>query len=216
MSKIKPDIGILIEELEDDKLKEIFRRVVNFHETQNQLQDFIHVEVCHTKAATGQKVAHNLGYVPKDISPLKLVGPGIVTFNYCKFDSKNLDYDVTGKVRGRFFVGSNVSDQSRVPDEVADVQEFKAGSGISFKTVTDSIVLTDSDYAVLGNGSSVTITLPSVAASGGKEVVLKNINSAELTIKGADTENIDGANTAVLNENDSITVVSDGSEWRII
>lgn len=45
MSKISPDISVLLDSVEDENLKEILRRIANQNEDQNQMQDFIHVEV---------------------------------------------------------------------------------------------------------------------------------------------------------------------------
>lgn len=116
MSQVKPFINPLIEELEDENLKEILRRISNFHEEQNQLQDFIHLEIETTDAQSNLKVRHNLGFIPKDLIRTKLVGSGDITFNHNEFDKDYLDITTTGDVRWRGFVGTYIRDESRVAD----------------------------------------------------------------------------------------------------
>lgn len=43
---------------------------------------------------TGLKFAHNLGFLPKDVILMSVIG-GTITFNYNRFDSENLDFDAT-------------------------------------------------------------------------------------------------------------------------
>jgi len=116
-SKVKPDISHLIEELEDDNLKEIFRRFVDFHETQNQLQDFQHIIITTDSAQANLKVRHNLSFVPKDIIKTKKTGSGNITFNYASFDKEFLDVTTTDSVNWRGFVGTYFNDNSNQPSE---------------------------------------------------------------------------------------------------
>jgi predicted secreted protein len=89
--------------------------------------------------------------------------------------------------------------------------------GVTSYTVlaTDS-VLTVNDTTIGGN---VTINLPSAATVGsGWELIVKKTGSSHLvTLDASGTETIDEETTSVLEiENDSIRVVSDGTNWKIV
>jgi hypothetical protein len=86
--------------------------------------------------------------------------------------------------------------------------------------------LLDSDgYSVILAGSSAaltasrTITLPTVADNAGRQIVIKkmDISSFSVIIDGEGAETVDGSSTISLsNQYESITIVSDGSEWAIV
>lgn len=85
--------------------------------------------------------------------------------------------------------------------------------------ITGEITTEDMAAATAGG---ITLTLPAAATAGnGAVVYLKdkggNAGSENITIEGNGSETIDGALTFVLNVNyQSITVVSDGSNWMIV
>lgn len=81
------------------------------------------------------------------------------------------------------------------------------------KTTNYSAVLSD---FVVCNGA-ITITLPASSGNSGKIIDVKNIHaSATCTVQGNAAETIDGSNTYLLSSQyQSITVVSDGTNWYI-
>lgn len=109
-------MGALIDGLEDEKTKEVLRRFIDYFETQNQMQDFVHLEIKTDTAQTNLKVRHNLGFIPKDVIKCKKVGAGDITMNYDKFDKDFLDVTTTGAVRLRVFVGTFIRDESKEAD----------------------------------------------------------------------------------------------------
>lgn len=117
MTKIKPDIAVLIDELEGENLKEILRRLVGYFEDQNQLLDFRHFIITTDSAQTNLKVRHGLGFIPKDILKTKKTGSGNITFNYALFDENNLDVTTSGSVKWRGFIGTYFNDNSNQANE---------------------------------------------------------------------------------------------------
>jgi len=71
------------------------------------------------------------------------------------------------------------------------------------------------DYLVDVTGNTITVTLPTAVGIGGKNYVIKNNGSGVVTVATTSSQTIDGANTKSLNNNDSIEVISDGSNWII-
>jgi hypothetical protein len=65
--------------------------------------------------------------------------------------------------------------------------------------------------------SPFSVTLPT-AVGNTAQITIKKIAAAnQLTVDAAGAETIDGGLTAVLNNNnESITLISDGANWRII
>lgn len=84
-------------------------------------------------------------------------------------------------------------------------------------TKTTDYTLLTSDYTVLANSSSpILFTIPSAIANLGKEYVLKNINTGELSISGTSGQTFDGAISGSLTTNQAWTIKSDGANYFII
>lgn len=115
------------------------------------------------------------------------------------------------------------SDQVKIADGGVDTTQLAAGAVTEAKrertvnAYSSSIGITH-DVA-LGNasGGAITLTLPSAAA--GKRVTIKKTDSSSntVTIQRDATNSIDGANTKVLySQYESMTVISDGTNWFVI
>lgn len=94
------------------------------------------------------------------------------------------------------------------------VNALKAPLTVLTKTASYALALTD--QLVVGNGASITLTLPSaVTAGAGKTFRLKNVHSSALTVASA-AGTIDGAATKSLAQWASATYVSTGAVWYSI
>ena len=88
-------------------------------------------------------------------------------------------------------------------------------------TITSDTTI-DGDYDVVlcdGSSGAITVTLPAVASSTNYQYTIFAVDVAggNITVQANASENINGANTQTLDANyESITIVSDGSEWYII
>lgn len=88
---------------------------------------------------------------------------------------------------------------------------------LAAKTATYTILVTD--HIIVGNHATVafTLTLPTLAAAGvGREFIIKNKNGAIVTVDANGSETIDGVLTRDLAFMESITIVSDGTQWLIL
>jgi hypothetical protein len=83
----------------------------------------------------------------------------------------------------------------------------------STKTGTYTIVSTDE--VILASGT-FTVTLLTAVGRAGQQFTIKNTGSGTITVATTSSQTIDGSTTFSLTANDSITVVSDGSNWSII
>lgn len=96
-----------------------------------------------------------------------------------------------------------------------------AGMGVvSVATVTNDITLTTSHTKVRCDTTAnpIVVTLPATSANVGRLYKIKNIGSSgnSVTVDGNANETIDGGLTAVLVARyESITIISDGSNWDI-
>ena len=99
--------------------------------------------------------------------------------------------------------------------EIADgaVDEVHRTRTVASPTTTHTIA---TDIVLCnGGGPPFTATLP--AAASGKIVMVKNTGTDEITVVGDGSETIDGASSYILyHRYESVTVVSDGSNWLII
>lgn len=91
-----------------------------------------------------------------------------------------------------------------------------AGAFLPIKSSSAAYTVTALDrVVVLTGGTGRTFTLPSAVGIAGRVYVFKNNASADvdLTIDGAGSETIDGSANFVLDQYESIELISDGTGW---
>lgn len=115
-----------VKEIEELYTRNNFKALVDYFAAQNQLLGFSHMEYEATEAKANVKIAHGLGYIPKDIIMTKVVGAGTITFNYSLFDTTYLDVTFSAAARFRAFVGTYWQDQSVAQESSTQVQQVKA------------------------------------------------------------------------------------------
>lgn len=84
---------------------------------------------------------------------------------------------------------------------------------------TANYTLTLDDYLVTGDttSSALTFILPTAIGVRGKEFIIKNIGTKNLTIDGNSSETIDDSATKILtNKYASVNIISNNSNWLII
>lgn len=95
-----------------------------------------------------------------------------------------------------------------------DITNLKKLPALATKTANYTIVAADS--IIIGNGTSITVTLPSaVTMTAGKTFRIKNRNSTTLTV-GSTAGTIDGAATKTLAQWASADFASDGANWYVL
>jgi polygalacturonase len=86
---------------------------------------------------------------------------------------------------------------------------------VKLNSVTSSATTTaisGNDYCVVVTGSTThTLTLP--AASTGRQLILKNRSSGNVTVNRAGSDTIDGGTSFTLTENQSTVLVANGTDW---
>ena len=98
------------------------------------------------------------------------------------------------------------------PHDHRDLYNLK----ISNTTVTDDYTVISSDDIILCSGT-ITIDLPLAADLTRKIIRIKNIGTGVVTVDPNENELIDGGLTAELEcQYESITIVSDSSNWHIV
>ena len=119
------------------------------------------------------------------------------------------------------------------PDFSADyLKTYDASASVEKKVLISSVrnlnvvsktttyTATILDDLILCSGSSFTITLPSAASAANKVLTIKKTDTSFtnlITIDGSGSETIDGNLTRKLySKNESIVIVSDGSNWQIL
>jgi len=94
---------------------------------------------------------------------------------------------------------------------------LKSLGGITFPLtgITVTYLVKEEDYLIDVTGNTITVTLPTAVGVNGKNYVIKNRGTGVVTVATTSSQTIDGANSKSLSNNDSIEVVSDGSNWII-
>ena len=89
--------------------------------------------------------------------------------------------------------------------------------GITFPAtgITASYTVGVNDYLIDVTGNTITVTLPTAVGINGKNYVIKNSGNGVVTVATTSGQTIDNASSKSLKNNDSIEVISDGSNWII-
>jgi hypothetical protein len=89
--------------------------------------------------------------------------------------------------------------------------------GITFPStgITTSYLIGVNDYLIDVTGNTITVTLPTAIGINGKNYVVKNSGSGVVTVLTTSAQTIDNSTSKILNNQDSIEVISDGSNWVI-
>ena len=89
--------------------------------------------------------------------------------------------------------------------------------GVTFPLVqvTGTYVVTSTDYFVDATSGTFTISLPTSVGISGKIYQIKNSGNGVITVDPNGTETIDGQSTVTLTQNQSLYIVSNGTNWLI-
>lgn len=104
-------------------------------------------------------------------------------------------------------------DTADTPTPIGGVRDMRTETANYTAVLTDDVILVDA------SGGAVTITLPAAADRTGKQYDIKKIDSSgnAVTIDGDGSETIDDSLTNIIGaQYNSVTIVSDGTEWWII
>lgn len=109
----------IFKDIDDVYIRENFKRL-NFFIQQFPLfrGQWAFFEIKFTLAVTELDVPHGLSFTPQDIiltgvKDAGVIGTNIVTFNYDKFDSVNINLTTTDACTLRFFAGSYKEESAR-------------------------------------------------------------------------------------------------------
>lgn len=152
--------ALIVKEIKDPYIQKNFQKLTDYFGKQNQLQDFAFLEIVSDKAVDSLKVAHALGFVPKDLLVSKLTGPGAVTVEYPDWDEDFIFLSSTGAFRLRCFVGTYWNDKSTVTDQ--DTQLLTAAPLIVAPAATAATALRAPTKQTFTSGSG-TYTRPTPA-----------------------------------------------------
>ena len=92
---------------------------------------------------------------------------------------------------------------------------------VPYATITGDTTVTTANVVVFANATSgaIAVTLYLAASNGGKTLTVKKIDSGSNTVDiiRAGSETIDGGTTVTLiHQNESVTLISDNSNWFIV
>lgn len=98
-------LNLLVNQIDNTFIKENFIRINDFFTRNPTLENFQLVTFT-ADTATTVKIAHKLGYVPKDVIQLRKTGVGNLTWDYTNFTIDYVYATVTGPCEVRAFVGT--------------------------------------------------------------------------------------------------------------
>lgn len=99
-------LNLLLKEIEDQYVRENFKRILSFVETATTLQgEFKFFEVDIAAASSPFKLRHGLSFVPKDILVTFVEGDHRFYFEYQNFTNEEIWITTLGPARIRFLAG---------------------------------------------------------------------------------------------------------------
>lgn len=133
-------------------------------------------------------------------------------------DTNTTQIATTAYVIGQGYLKSATASSTYAPIASPTFTGTVTTPGVKRNVVTKSALytLTASDHIVIATSGTWTATLPTAASIAGTEYIIKNSGSGIITVDPAGTETIDGSTTIDLAQYDSLTVVSDGTNWVIV
>lgn len=94
---------------------------------------------------------------------------------------------------------------------------IKGGVKYSVATASANFTLNDDNHVLNCTANTFTVTLPTAGAGRtGKQYIIKNSGTGIITVDPNGAETIDGDATITLNQYESITIISNGTNWMII
>ena len=95
---------------------------------------------------------------------------------------------------------------------------IKSLGGVTFPYtgVTDTCTIGPNEYLINAPSGTFTITLPSAGSISGKQYIIKNSGNGVITLNTTSSQTIDGNLSISLTQNDTVEVISDGSNWKIV
>jgi len=98
-----------IEKIKDKEVRENFQKLLEELRAFPLFRgNFVFFELEFTQAVTNKKVAHNLGFQPRDVIQTALTGAGAITFKYNLFTPTHMVITTTAACVFRGFVGAFV------------------------------------------------------------------------------------------------------------
>lgn len=86
-------------------------------------------------------------------------------------------------------------------------------------TATGNVASTDALVTANATGGAITLTLPTIATSLGRKLIVKKTDASgnAVTVDGNGAETIDGAaNFPLTAQYDSVTLIAGATEWHVI
>ena len=88
---------------------------------------------------------------------------------------------------------------------------------LAYTAVTSTYLIQQFDFVIDCTANTFTVTLPTAVGITGKQFCIKNSGTGSITVDGNGSETIDEALTFILStKGESIWVVSDGANWKVI
>jgi hypothetical protein len=95
---------------------------------------------------------------------------------------------------------------------------IKSLGGVTFPYtgVTDNCTIGSNEYLINAPSGTFTITLPTAVGVSGKQYIIKNSGNGVVTLNTLSSQTIDVSTSLTLTQNDTVEVISDGSNWKIV
>lgn len=133
MGEKMPSPFLFVKEVSDLYIRKNFEVLRDYFGSNNQFNGFTTLEFTCTANENNKKIAHGLGFAPKDVLVTRLLSSagGKLSLNHGLFTSSQLDVSVTGLATGgsmkvRLIVGTLQNSTGDVSVESTETQEFQS------------------------------------------------------------------------------------------
>lgn len=134
----------------------------------------------------------------------------------------------TGTARKEFTLNDSALTSGRVPyittnGRLVDAANFlfdgttltTPGVRVPYVAKTGNYTLTTADYIVKATTQGITLTMPTAVSISGRLYIIDNGSPGNITVNTTSSQTIEGVLTQIMPTNTSMTLYSDGVNWRI-
>lgn len=107
-------------------------------------------------------------------------------------------------------------DYTIVEERLDDSAKCPSSSSTGYREVNSNENLLEDDNVIEATSSSITLTLPTAVGIEAKQYTIKNTSNGNINLDTNGSETIDGVLIATIIPDQSLTVISNGTNWIII
>jgi len=115
------------------------------------------------------------------------------------------------------FISGDTRYEGHIFSGTTNINDIYAFRTLRVSEKIGAYTLTPADHVIIANSAvAFQVTLPNATDEVGRQFIIKNKGSADITIDASGLGGIDGGYNVVAAQYDSYTLLADGTNWNIL